>query len=134
MATTNAKLTLVENTEETPAEETPTVDLKALVEQQKALAAQRKAINDQIKAARDAMPKRDRLGEVLHRQNSIDAYVPRMLVNRVKARIAAGQERETAQREVIQYVSNLVLERLDREEMEQAEARAKEVQEEASDD
>jgi hypothetical protein len=135
MATKNAKLTLVE----TPAEETTPVvesapDLQTLMAQQKAIAAQRKQINEQIKAARDAMPKRDRLAEVLHRQNSIDAYVPRMLANRVKARIAAGQDRETAQREVIQYVSNLVLEILDREEMDEQTARNQEVKEEATND
>lgn len=127
----NANLALDENTEESTPVEQPQ---QPVVTDLTMLMAQQKAIAEQIKAARDAMPKRDRLGEVLHRQNSIDAYVPRMLANRVKARVAAGQDRETAQRDAMTYVTNLVLEILDREEQDEHDARAQEETEEQTND
>lgn len=128
MATRKASQTV----EQAPVVETQPVHI--VVTDIQSLQAQMKALRDQMKAAKEAMPKRDRLAEVLQRQNHIDAYVPRMLAGRIRARVAAGDTRENAEREVIAFVSNLVAEQLDQEEQDAHDAREQEVTEEQIND
>lgn len=126
MATRKANLTVVETTA-LEAELTITVvDLPTLLAQQKALA-------EQIKQAKAAMPDRDRLAEVIHKQTTAyDQYIPRLIANRVKARVAAGQDRVEAADQVLTFFRNLAEERIDRKEMDEQDARAQEIQEEVA--
>jgi hypothetical protein len=126
MATRKGQLQVVEGiVEEAPAPEQ--IDIQALM-------AQKKALEEQIKALKATRPERNSLDAVMHRQTtSYEAWVPKMLANRIKARVSAGQDRQAAADQVVAFFRNLADERIDHEETEEAEARAVEIQEESND-
>jgi hypothetical protein len=125
MATRKNQLQVVEGiVEEAPAPET--IDIQALM-------AQKKALEEQIKALKATRPERNSLEAVVHKQTtSYEAWVPKMLANRVKARVGAGQDRQEASDQVMLFFRNLADERLDNEDREETDARAQEETEEAS--
>lgn len=131
MATKKATLTVVEQTPVTVVESpAPALDLALEVNDLAALQQQQKVIQERIRELKAAMPERDKLAEVIHKQQSYDTYVPRMFANRVKARVAAGQDREAAAREVIAYFAHLMDQHLDYEEQDEQTARQAEEAEE----
>jgi hypothetical protein len=96
-------------------------------------AKEARPLAEQIKAAKAAIPPRDRLAEVIHKQTTAyDQYIPRLIANRVKARVAAGQDRQEAADAVMTFFRNLADERIDSEDHEETEAREVEIQEEAN--
>jgi hypothetical protein len=126
MATRKANLTVVDTTPDPAPVHIIVTDLQTLLLQQKELA-------EQIKAAKAAIPPRDRLAEVIHKQTTAyDQYIPRLLANRIQARVNAGQDRVEAADQVMAFFRNLADERIDREEMDEQDARAQEIQEEVA--
>jgi hypothetical protein len=97
-----------------------------------ALRLQQKAIADRIKELKAAEPKMTPLQAVIHRQQTQwEHWIPRMLANRVKARVNAGQDRAEAGRQVIEFFACLMDQQLDYEDADEARARQAEAEEEA---